>query len=406
MTDILPIVLIVLNSYNFLLVNCSFSLQLIKQAKYILPISRKPDQDQSTADPFQVFWGGPGYPSRTLRDLLEKRIHNVPSGGEILWVTYYFRDEELAQALLQAYRRGVRVRVVMEGNPRTGAINSRVRKLLQGKKALGNNLRALSHRLIDNRYLRNSRLHEKLYYFSHPIPSVLVGTFNPSGNLPEDPDVIHKIGDQDRGHNVLVDIRETTLVQGLHKHAQRLFGACHGPWERFLPENNRVISSGRTRVLFFPRSKWADFYELFDGLGAGSTLRIAVSHLNDRGICKLLFGLAQRGVHIQILAHDTQRRVPSWVEEQMLQNGIDFHRYVHPEGFPMHNKFMLIDTRDRQVLTFGSMNLSVRSLRANHELLVIDETPDLYQAFQQRWDEMQMEVRSCQKSAGLCGPKR
>ena len=111
-------------------------------------------------------------------------------------------------------------------------------------------------------------------------------------------------------------------------------------------------------------------------------------------------------MHIQILAHDTQRRVPSWVEEQMLLNGIDFHRYVHPEGFPMHNKFMLIDTPDRQVLTFGSMNLSVRSLRANHELLVIDETPDLYQTFQRRWDEMQMEVRNCQKATGLCRPKR
>ncbi len=69
----------------------------------------------------------------------------------------------------------------------------------------------------------------------------------------------------------------------------------------------------------------------------------------------------------------------------------------------MHNKFMLIDTRDRQVLTFGSMNLSVRSLRANHELLVIDETPDLYQAFQRRWDEMQMELEVARRLRGYVG---
>jgi len=358
-----------------------------------LPISIKPDQGQSSTEPFQVFWGGPDCPSRTLRDLLEERIHAVPFGGEILWVTYYFRDERLALALLQAYRRGVKVRIVIEGNPRTGAINSRVRKLLEGKDALGDNFRALSHRLIDNRYLRNSRLHEKLYYFSHPIPSVLVGTFNPSGNIPEDPDIIHKIGDQDRGHNVLVEVLDKVLVQGLLAHAHRMFRMTHGPWERFLPESNRVISSGKTRILFFPRSRRKDFDEIFEGLGPSCRLRMAVSHLNDRGICKRLFSLARQGVHIEILAHDTQRRVPSWVEKGMLKNGITFNRYVHPEGLPMHNKFMLIDMPDRQLVTVGSMNLSVRSLHANHELFLISEEPFLCQTFQQRWAEMLFEVK-------------
>ncbi len=95
--------------------------------------------------------------------------------------------------------------------------------------------------------------------------------------------------------------------------------ALHGPWERYLPQNNKVLSSGNTRILFFPRSKWADFDDLFDGLEAGNSLRIAVSHLNDRGICKRLFALSRRGVQIEIIAHDTQRRVPSWVEKQMLR---------------------------------------------------------------------------------------
>jgi phosphatidylserine/phosphatidylglycerophosphate/cardiolipin synthase-like enzyme len=54
----------------------------------------------------------------------------------------------------------------------------------------------------------------------------------------------------------------------------------------------------------------------------------------------------------------------------------------------MHNKFMLIDAPKRQIVTVGSMNLSVRSLHVNHELLVISESPDLYLTFRQRWDEM------------------
>jgi phosphatidylserine/phosphatidylglycerophosphate/cardiolipin synthase-like enzyme len=344
---------------------------------------------------FQVFWGGPDRPPRVLRDVLEAHIHAVPKGGEILWVTYYFRDEGLAEALRQAVERGVTVRVVMEGNPRTGVVNSRIRKLLEDETALGKKgLRALSHRLIDNRFLRVCRLHEKLYYFSHPVPCALVGTFNPSGNHPEDPVLIRKIGDQDRGHNVLVKVCEPALAQGLRAHALRIFQMKHGPWERFLPESNQVITSGSTRILFFPRSQRQDFDQLFAGLGAGSRLRMAVSHLNDRGICKRLFALSRQGVGIEILAHDTQRRVPSWVEKQMMANGIAFIRYVHPQGLPMHNKFMLIDSPQRQVLTFGSMNLSVRSLHANHELLVVAEDLDLYHAFRQRWEELLLQAKS------------
>lgn len=359
-----------------------------------MPNAAKYSPHPSQEDPFQVFWGGPDRPPRFLRNLLEERIHAVPSGGEILWVTYYFRDEGLANALIQASRRGVNVRVVVEGNPRTGAINSRVLKLLAADDALGKGLRALRHRLIDNRFLRQCRLHEKLYYFSHPVPSALVGTFNPSGNFPEDPAIIREIGDQDRGHNVLLGIRDPQLVKGLHTHALRMFQMTHGPWERFLPESNRVITTEKAKILFFPRARKTDFNELFQGLGSGSRLRMAVSHLNDSRICKRLFALSRQGVQIEILAHDTERRVPSWVEKKMLQNGVIFNRYVHPEGFPMHNKFMLIETPAHKIVTVGSMNLSVRSLHANHELLVVIESPDLYRTFEKRWDELSEQTRS------------
>lgn len=353
-----------------------------------MPVFTESINERSTEKPYPVFWGGPDRPPRFLRDLLKERIDAVPADGEILWITYYFRDEGLAEALLYARRRGVKVRVVMEENPRTGAVNSNVQKLLAAEDALGKDLRILSHRIIDSRFLRKCRLHEKLYYFSHPVPSALVGTFNPSGNMPEDPEVIRKIGDQDRGHNVLVEILEPVLTMGLHRHALRMFQMTHGPWERFMPESNRVISSGATRILFFPRSQRKDFDDLFAELGKGDSLRMAVSHLNDAGICKRLLSLARQGVQIEILAHDTQRRVPSWVEKRVLQSGITFNRYVHPEGLPMHNKFMLIDTPKRQIVTVGSMNLSVRSLHVNHELLVISESPDLYLTFRKRWDEM------------------
>ena len=363
-----------------------------------LDVSTLTVSSESTSEPsldkfFRVFWGGPDCPPRRLRDILKQRIDAVPSGGEILWATYYFRDQGLAEALLQASRRGVKVRVVLEGKPRTERANRSVLNLLKGDDGLGNGLRALCHHMIGIRF-RRSRLHEKLYYFSHPEPHVLVGTFNPSGNFPEDPTIISEIGDQDRGHNVLVEVADPVLVRELFSHAQRLFCSMHGPWESFLPASNRVVCSGKTRIIFFPRLRSKEFYRLFSGLGHGSRLRIAVSHLNDPRICKHLFVLIRQGVNVEILTHATKRRVPSWVEKKMLRNGVIFKRYIHPEGLPMHNKFMLIDTPDRQVVTFGSLNLSVRSLYTNHELLVVNENPELYQIFSRRWDEMSREINT------------
>jgi hypothetical protein len=224
----------------------------------------------------------------------------------------------------------------------------------------------------------------------------LVGTFNPSGSLQEDQEIIAEIGDQDRGHNLLVELSDPALVRGLYRHALSLYRACHGPWEFALPRFNRVIAAGKTRIFLFPRVRLGGLGRLFDELRAGSRLHIAVSHLNDPGICKRLFGLARMGVHIEVLAHDTERRVPGWVEEQMRRSGINFRRYVHPEGLPMHNKFMLFEMLHRKVVTFGSMNLSVRSLRANHEVLVIDENPGLYDLFRRRWDEMLLEANDSQ----------
>lgn len=358
----------------------------------IMFVSYTTERDQFNSSRSEVFWGGPDRPPRCLRDLLEESITAVPPGGEILWVTYYFRDEGLAKALLKARKRGVVVRVAIEGNPRTGDVNSGVYKLLGHSDGLGRDIRAIRHRLVDNRFFRTSRLHEKLYYFSHPEPRVLVGTFNPSGNQPEDPDVISKIGDQDRGHNLLVNLKDPILVEGIYNHARDLFDAPHGPWERYLPKNNLAVVSGETRVLFFPRAHRGDLNALFTGLPNDSRLRMAVSHLNDRGFCKHLISLARRGVRIEIIAHDTLRRVPSWVEKQLLRHGIVFHRYSHPESLPMHNKFMLFESPGRRIATFGSMNLSIRSLHTNHELLVISENSFLYQEMEKRWHAILQET--------------
>jgi phosphatidylserine/phosphatidylglycerophosphate/cardiolipin synthase-like enzyme len=344
--------------------------------------------DPSKGNPrFRIFFGGPDCRPRTLRDMLDSHVSAVPPGGEIFWATYYFRDLALADALVQSRKRGVKVRLTLEANPRTARANLPVLEMLQGAANLDGDCRSLRHKWPDNLRWKKPRLHIKLYYFSHPEPHVLVGTFNPSGNSPEDPEIVAEIGDQDRGHNFLVEVSDSRLVLPLREHLVRLHEGHHGPWERLLPHNNRVLTAGDSRIYLFPRLRRDVIRRKLLTLPAGTVLRMAISHLNDEAMGKTLLQLTKRGVEVEILAHDTERRVPVWMED-LLGGQLLFRRYRHSQGLPMHNKFILIDTKLSREVIFGSMNLSNNSLHANHEILVVSASTSLYDAFRERWEQM------------------
>jgi len=354
-----------------------------------MTMSTPPTDEQQ----FRIFFGGPDCRPRALRDLLHSRVCAVPSGGEISWATYYFRDEALADALVQAKKRGVTVRVTLEENPRTARANLPVLEMLQSPGNLAGDCRSLRHTWPDNLRWKKPRLHIKLYYFSHPEPHVLVGTFNPSGNQPEDPRIVAEIGDQDRGHNHLVEISDSRLVFPLREHLRLLHDGRHGPWERLLPCNNRVITAGDSRIYLFPRLRRDVLRRKLLTLPSGTILRMAISHLNNVEIAKTLLHLTKKGVEIEILTHDTERRVPGWTED-LLDGQLLFRRYHHCQGLPMHNKFILIDAPGGREVIFGSMNLSNNSLHANHELLVVSASTFLYDAFRERWEQMRNETQA------------
>ena len=166
-----------------------------------------------------VYFGGPDKAPGMLRDLLQDRVEGVPAGGEISMATYYFCDMELARALIRAQRRGVRLKLILEGQPRTLAAGRQARHYL--KERIGDICGLHHRRLLGIGPKRH--LHSKIYYFSHPAPHVLVGSFNPSGDPAMEPEIIDKIGDQDRGHNCLVMLSDPVLVETLRRHIGELW---------------------------------------------------------------------------------------------------------------------------------------------------------------------------------------
>lgn len=282
----------------------------------------------------------------------------------------------------------MRVRVTLEGRPRTPHANEAVRAILAS--ALGSDLRISASRLDRFGWGKRwrPRVHEKLYCFSHPEPVAIVGSFNPSGDEPEeDPAVVAEIGDQDRGHNVLVELREASLAAALAAHARRVHAAVHAKPERFLPRQNAPIAGTACKVWLRPRSARDPILALVAAAGRGARLRITGSHLSGRVAPAALAAAAVRGAEVEVIAEATERRVPAAVEAALAAAGVRIHRLRTP-GVPMHLKLLLSEGVGPATVAFGSFNWTDNSIRHNREIAVVAQDVPLFAAFAARFESL------------------
>lgn len=322
-------------------------------------------------------FGGPDRPPRHLRNLLEAQIAAVGKGGSIYWMTYYFRDEALAEALVDARRRGVEVRVCVEGWPRRAHANDAV--IARLRAGLGPGLRVV-HGLP-------SHLHAKIYCFEGDRPTALIGSFNPSGNDPEDPAVVAAIGDQDRGHNLLVETADPVLFRALRDRVAAVHAGA-GAIGLALQGHGRAIAAPGTEAIFFPCLPPNRLEQRLLALEPGAALRIAASHVRDGHVARCLAGLVQRGVSVSLLTGHTRRRTPPRMERFLADHGVEVRRFVHPDGLPMHCKFILADSAAGRWAAFGSYNLTRTSRWLNQELLVFSDDPGLWSSLDGRWRDI------------------
>jgi hypothetical protein len=345
--------------------------------------------------PFEVYFGGPDRPAGYLRDVLAAHIAAVPAGGTIDWVTYYFRDMRLAEALVQAHRRGVKVTVALEGKPRVPYANDEVIALLSQPDGLGKALGIIRIPGIPAPAGKSwkPQLHEKLYCFSHPAPIAFVGSFNPSGNMPdENPEIIRELGDQDRGHNVLVGLLDPVLVAQLTAHARRLHRVPPGLLYRFSVRANETIRGKNATIYFWPRIHPHPVVQFLAALRNGARVRVVASHIRTERAVEVMTALARRGITVQILAESTLRRVTAKVERRFSAASVQFSRFQDPEDLPMHLKFVLVEDGDQVFTIFGSFNWTKPSFWLNHEIAVISSNPGLFRAFATRWEVLKNET--------------
>jgi phosphatidylserine/phosphatidylglycerophosphate/cardiolipin synthase-like enzyme len=328
----------------------------------------------------RIEFGGPDLPPRRLRDLLQAHVDASPSGSRIDWATYYFRDRALAEALIRASDRGVRVTLALEADPRRKGANDAVLAMLKAH-GLGGGLHFYKPAPFDD-----GHLHAKIYAFSEP-DIAWVGSFNPSGDEPEDAEVIAEIGDQDRGHNLLLGIERPKLTAALRHHVAKLCSWRPIPL-KLRPHFNRSVADGDARLYFYPRLWPYPVEHAIAALRSGDRFRGAISHLKKGELTRRLQAAVRRGVEVDLLVHDTERRVPSELVEELANANVRITRVRHPDDLPMHAKFLLIDHAGETSAWLGSHNFNKRSRRKNAEILIWTADPSVISSLSERFEQI------------------
>jgi hypothetical protein len=281
---------------------------------------------------------------------------------------------------MRASDRGVRVTLVLEPDPRRAGTNDAVISMLAGHGLNG------GFHLYRPAPFDRGHLHAKIYVFSHPDVA-WIGSFNPSGDVPEDAEVVAEIGDQDRGHNLLLPIESARLTAALRHHVEKLAG--WNPAPVFLrPHSNHTIQEAGTKLYFYPRLLTYPVERSIARLKAGDRLRGAISHLKAGELTKRLAKAVGRGAKVDLLVHDTERRVPTELVEQLANDGVGIVRVSHPDDLPMHAKFLLIERAGECQAWLGSYNFNKKSRRRNAEILLRTDDPTVVAQLEDRFNQI------------------
>lgn len=336
-----------------------------------------------------TLFGGPDKPKNFLREALLRHIEAVPSNGRINWMCYYFHEPMIFNALLTAAQRGVKIELIIDSQPRCPAINDacistfknhpKIQLTLVKSKPLWESLGINWH----------AHMHSKMFYFSHPTPHVLIGSYNPtSDGTSIDKQLIEKIGDHTVSHNVLINIEDNESTNKLLTYFNRMQSARQRKWIRSSSLNNQSVGSAEWTINFLPRFKTHPITKLLEQKDSQSIIRCAISHLKGPGIIKPLIKASKSGAQVELILDSTQRRVSKYLLTQLELHNIKYKQLSSSNHALMHNKFIIYKSDTEHSVYFGSFNWSVRSWRLNHEIIVSSKKDEIVSAFESRWQEM------------------
>lgn len=303
----------------------------------------------------------------------ERLLALMASAQETLDGAFYeFRDLKIAQGLLAAHKRGVRVRLYGESDYREDFRRYLVAASLGQGEEPPRVPRALLRERVKPLSLdceevagipvcydeREGFMHHKFLVVDQK--AVWTGSVNMTWNAFA------------RNNENALLLPSPTLAEGYAREFQALFSGV----KEGLGQPVAFALEGVEGVAYFsPKGGGLAQEAILKGIReAQREILVAAFVLTDREIVDALLGAKRRGVEVRVVLE--ARNLGDSREEALLQGGIPVRKDANP--YTLHHKVMVLD--EAHVIT-GSYNFTFRAREVNNENLLVLKSPSLAEAY-------------------------
>ncbi|QFU90272.1 phosphatidylserine/phosphatidylglycerophosphate/cardiolipin synthase family protein [Amycolatopsis sp. YIM 10] len=363
-------------------------------------------------------------------------VDGTAAGAEIRVASYHFAHQEIKNALLRAYDRGVKVRVMVDravpGDSHDAPIYGELQKKLKSdfsKDSWVNHCQGAGPVTdgSDQACIGSVKMHNKLLLFSrtHSVDNV---SFLTSSNL-EDNKVAGNSGTD--MWNSAYTATDAALYGHFHRYFDDLSGVDDGRWtDPADPDYYRNAALpkeyGKYTVYHSPRQEGSTALDVLSKVdcSGGTKVRAAMWNISgekdgDPGsrIAQRLVELDNQGCEVDVVA-DVISNEPDGPLRDLLDgtganNGPEVREFYSGRPHGVHEKNLLIEGgfagRPNQKVVFtGSYNFTYRSVRVNDETWLRIADPAVHDSFLANFAQVRNAAHTCWQSAeaGGCGGGR
>ncbi|MBN6039815.1 phospholipase D-like domain-containing protein [Amycolatopsis sp. 195334CR] len=353
-------------------------------------------------------------------------VDGTESGAEIRVASYHFAHEAIKNALLAAYGRGVKVKVVVDRAVPVDSHDAPVYGELRDKiKSDFSQDSWVNHCYgvgpvtdeADRACLGNAKMHNKLLLFSrtHGVDNV---SFLTSSNL-EDNKVPGNSGTD------MWNSGYTATDSALYGHFSRYFddlsGVEGGKWtDPADPGYYRTAALpktyGKYTVYHSPRQEGSTALDILSQVDCADGTKVRAAMWNISGdedgdpgsrIAQRLVELDNQGCEVDVVA-DVISNEPAGPLRDLLAGGPEVREFYSGQPHGVHEKNLLIDGgfagKSKQKVVFtGSYNFTYRSVRVNDETWLRVDDPAVHDSFLANFTEVRNAAHTCWQSAEADG---
>lgn len=306
----------------------------------------------------------------SIENRLLELIAMTEDGSSIRVSMFSWTRDPVAEALVDAFARGVDVRVVIDHGAsdleparilRDGLGDDRVVACGAGTACIGDGIN-----------------HNKFFLWSRTSDGAENVVAQSSANL---------TNTQLQKHNNLVIIRDDpALYDGYMQYWDDLAARSHDL------DYYRSVEGAGTKAYFFPRRSGDTIVNILENVdcSGGGDIRVAMAIFSDARVevAQALRTLARNGCSVRAVLND-----PGPDIEEALDGEVDYVDYFgRPEHDGVHSKYLLVDGdydgAHRRLVWTGSHNYTGRALHDNDETLLKLDDETIFQAFWDDWETM------------------